>query len=88
MTSRSERHNEAKLARDLGVEPTLDMPCKLRVRNGRIVGFFIGPSDMVEVLRMPEFKTWDHIGNQSAPESGFAGYIHGIAVFMLDEELP
>ena len=80
-----ERHNEAKLARDLGVEPTLDMPCKLRVRNGRIVGFYVGPSDVVEILRMPEFKTWE---NATSDEKGFVGYVHGIAVFILDEELP
>jgi hypothetical protein len=80
-----ERHNETLLARQLGVEPTLDMPCKLRVRNGRIIGFFIGPSDLVEVLRMPEFRAWDLATSE---DKGFVGYIHGIAVYVLDEELP
>lgn len=77
---------ERELERDLGVEPVVDLPCTLRI-HGSIVGVFVSPADLAEVLRLPEFRAWEvrHGATTfAAKPRQFIGYLHGMAVYVED----
>jgi hypothetical protein len=78
------RHVEAKLARDLGDAPVVELKGMVKVRAGRVVGIFIGPHDMAEMLTVAEFNTRSALVDGSMQ----VGVIHGTPVFLLGEDLP
>jgi hypothetical protein len=78
------RHSEAKLARDMGTSPVVELHGVVKVRAGRVVGVFVGPHDAAEMLAVAEFKT------SSAFEEGTMrfGYLQGVPFYLLDDDFP
>lgn len=78
------RHKEAQLARDLGTAPVVELHGLVKVRAGRVIGVYLGPHDMAEMLAVEDFF------QQAGEEEGTlrVGSIRGVGFFMLDEDLP
>lgn len=77
------RHTEAELARSLGTSPVVELKGHVRLRAGRVIGIFLGPNDMAEMLRCDDFK--HAIGREEG--CTVVGHLHGTAFYLLEDDL-
>lgn len=88
------RHREAELARDLGLSPIVEVRAALRIRDGEVLGLYVGPEDLVEFLRVREIVTADRLSPNAERPSGAREErgseilrFRGMPVYLLREDL-
>lgn len=78
------RHTEAKLERELGTAPVVELHGMVKVRAGRVVGVWLGPHDMAEMLAVQGFTT-----SLSRDEgTSRIGLLLEVPFFLMEEDLP
>lgn len=78
------RHTEAELARSMGTSPVVECKGMVKVRSGRVVGVFLGPRDMAEMMKVVGFRV-----NATKSDGAMqVGDMYDVAFFLLDEDMP
>lgn len=78
------RHTEARLHREMGQVPIMELHGLVKVRAGRVVGVWMGPHDMAEMLSVQGFAT--SLGSEEGTTR--VGALNSIPFYLLDEDLP
>lgn len=78
-----ERHVETRLQRDLGNSPVVETKGLVKVRAGKVIGVWIGPNDLAEMLRVADFK----VASGFAEGSAKVGTMNGVDFFLLEQDI-
>jgi hypothetical protein len=70
---------EEKLERALGIEPVVEYDAVVKIQGSHIVGVFIEPEGMVEMLRMREFQIG---GPRARTGPDPHGFLYGMPFFV------
>lgn len=77
------RHTEARLQRELGNPPMVELHGIIKIQAGRLVGVFVGPQDMAECMGLAEFT----VRVNREDEETIVGSMYGIQFRLLDKDL-